>query len=440
MKEEVWRLIGVICLSVITGLVIGHVFLVLSLGLLWYVYWQYKSFSRLLIWLRRRSESELLDTPGFVNEIAREFDIQRIHHRQRKDKLAGFLKRFQEATAALPDAVVILGESDNIEWANNKSGEYLKIRWPHDAGQRLSNLIRHPELVEYLKKTRRGDSNQRLELVMSADSDFRLEFRVAPYGDTQRLLVARDITKIHRINQMRKDFIANASHELRTPLTVIAGYLESFEDEFTEPEDIRAAQVKQMRAQTTRMQRLIEDLLNLASLESAEDSEEIEVVKVPELLTSIYKEAEAVSGILEHIFTLEIEAGLWLKGSRNELYSAFSNIVFNAVQYTPAQGVIRIRWYEDVWGAHLEVCDSGVGIAAEHIPRLTERFYRVDKGRSREKGGTGLGLAIVKHILVRHNATLDVQSEPGKGSTFRCNFPAKRLVRADVVADKSISA
>lgn len=439
MKADLWRSFGVICLCLAIGLLTGQVLLCLALGLLLYLYWQQQTYNQLLKWLRRRSAGELPDLAGTVEEIAHEFDFLRIRHKQRKEKLSGMLKRFQEGTAALPDAVVILGENDVIEWANKKTEKYLSIRWPQDAGQRISNLVRHPDLVAYLATTEQEHSDSRLELNLAANAGLQLEFRVTPYGDTQRLLVARDITSAARMNKMRKDFIANASHELRTPLTVIVGYLESFEDELRAG-DPRKTQVKQIQVQTARMQGLIDDLLKLAALETtASDIEADDIVKVPALLASICKEAENMSGMLEHSVSIEARAGLWIKGNHNELYSAFSNLIFNAVQYSPAQGHIQIRWYEDSRGAHMEVRDAGDGIAAAHIPRLTERFYRADKGRSRAKGGTGLGLAIVKHVLSGHKARLTIDSALGKGSTFRCSFPLARVVHVADDPGPSIS-
>ena len=442
MKEDLWLSLGVICLCLAMGLITGQVLLCLSLGLMLYLYWQHQTLHQLLKWLRRRSEGEPPDLVGTADEIAREFDFLRIRHKQRKEKLSGMLKRFQQATAALPDAVVILGENDVIEWANRKAQEYLSIRWPQDAGQRISNLLRHPDLAAYLANTETANGDRRLELSLIAHAGLQLEFRVTPYGDTQRLLVVRDITRTFRMNEMRKDFIANASHELRTPLTVMAGYLESFADDLQGAGDLHRNQIRQMRFQAERMQRLIDDLLKLAVLETSSETDvpASAVVKVPEMLTKIYREAESVSGMLEHIFTIETEAGLRVKGNYNALYSAFSNLVFNAVQYTPQKGVIRIRWYGDNSGAHFEVSDTGEGIAAEHIPRITERFYRADKGRSREKGGTGLGLAIVKHVLSGHKAGLSIESELGEGSTFRCSFAPDSIVRVENDSEQSLSA
>ena len=432
MKEDIWRFTVVIIFSLFVGLVSQHVAICLLSGIFLFLIWHYRILRQLHLWLQRRSGSNPPELPGIIDEICREIDFLRERHKQRKDKLAGFLRRFQDATAALPDAVIILGDYGVIEWANEKAAEYLGVRWPQDGRQRIANLIRHPELSAFLNKSGRykdkDNAGRGLQIESPTNADQVLEFRIAPYGENQKLLVARDITSIQRTNQMRKDFIANASHELRTPLTVISGYLEGLDDEREPFPEAVKSQIKQMRKQAERMQRLIDDLLTLSVLETTPENMEGDSVPVPELLMSIYQEAEGLSGIMDHIFYLETDPTLWLRGNQRELYSAFSNLVFNAVQHTPAHGVIRLRWYADNDGAHFSVSDNGPGIAAEHISRITERFYRVDKGRSRDKGGTGLGLAIVKHVLARHGAHLHIESQVGKGSTFRCDFPDRNIV------------
>jgi len=442
MRQDLYRIAAVLGLSLAIGLLSGHINLCLFIGLLSYGYWEYTALLRLLHWMRRSRPSETPNITGVLEAIARQYEYLRDHHRKQKKKLASFLKRFKEATQALPDAVVVLGTNDEIEWANSKAGEYLGIRNPQDRGQRLVNLFRHPSVVNFMKETRvPGQQREKsLELVSPVDKDVHLELRVVSYGDSGKLLMARDITKIYRVNRMRTDFIANASHELRTPLTVISGYLESFEDGFDDDEvEQTRARIRQMRKQTERMSRLIEDLLKLSTLETRETPGEREPVRLPDMLNSIIDEARAISGEQKHDFVIEAEPGLWIEGDRNQIYSAVSNVVINAVQHTPDQGKVKLRWYADEEGAIFEVTDNGEGIDAEHIPRLTERFYRVDRGRSREKGGTGLGLAIVKHILARHNARLEIESSPGAGSTFRFRFPANRILRRDVISARSES-
>ena len=428
IREDLGRFTIVVLFSLLVGLLTSQIAVCLIAGITLYGIWQYRLLREVYTWLQSRSESHPPEQSGIIDALCSEIDFLRGRHKQRTHKLSGFLKRFQQATAALPDAVVILGEHGEIEWANVKATDYLGVRWPQDNRQRIANLIRHPRLSEFLAKDHDNVHSKGLQFESPVNKGQTLEFRIFPYGDAQKLLMARDITEIHRANQMRKDFIANASHELRTPLTVISGYLEEFDDDKDQFPEQTQSQIKQMRVQTARMQRLIEDLLTLSVLETTRKNPLNEVTGVPDMLTTIYQEAQDISGIMNHIFYMESDPGLWIRGNQRELYSAFSNIVFNAVQHTPAGGIIRMRWYKDNQGAHFEVIDNGEGIAEEHLHRITERFYRVDKGRSRDKGGTGLGLAIVKHVMARHGGKLQISSELGKGSTFHCNFPVANIV------------
>lgn len=439
--SDLWRLLLLLLATATLGMLTGHTLAFVSIGLLLYILWLRKRIEELRDCLRDRNPEKEDRFTGVLYDILAEFDRVRRHHHDRDRKLLAQLKRFQIAAMAIPDAVVLLGKHGSIEWANHRAGEYLGIHWPRDDGQRISNLLRAPELSRLVQNPPFAQSDERLETTLSHNRDRYLEFRVVPYGDDQRLLVARDVTEIRQTSNMRRDFIANASHELRTPLTVIAGYLESIEsDEDATPVSAWKQIIGKMRTHTLRMQRLIDDLLKLSSLESVRSGEHREEVAVSELLSSIFNEAKVLSGDEQHIFYLETDTRLWLKGDQQGLYSAFSNLVFNAVQYTPARGVIRIRWHENDRGACMEVIDSGEGIASEHIPRLTERFYRVDKGRSRDQGGTGLGLAIVKHALANHGATLEIDSQPGMGSRFSCQFTKARLVRKQAPDEASISA
>jgi two-component system phosphate regulon sensor histidine kinase PhoR len=438
MKYDFWRFIGVFLLSALVGFVSGHLLHCLVIGLLIFIWWQYKEYSKILTWLQKRQEIGGPSQTGLIDEICREIDYLRNRNKSRKQKLSGYLKRFQEATRALPDAVIVLGEHNEIEWANVKAQEYIGINWPRDSGLRFSNLVRHPKLITYLNSS--DDELQKgLQISLPLDSKLVLEIRLSAYGDTQKLLVARDVTAISRINQMRRDFIANASHELRTPLTVISGYLEGFVDDAECPEQW-VSYIKQMRSQTSRMQNLIEDLLQLSGLEDVSVQKMKEAVPVPELLSAIVNEAKAVSGFMKHQISLSADPDLYLEANQREIHSIFSNLVFNAVQYTPENSSIDIEWHQNDCGAYFSVSDNGSGIEARHIPRLTERFYRVDAGRSREQGGTGLGLAIVKHAVARYEAELVIESEVGKGSVFRCFFPESLIIRVENNKDTAVSA
>ncbi|MBI2992986.1 MAG: phosphate regulon sensor histidine kinase PhoR [Gammaproteobacteria bacterium] len=430
MRHDLWRLIACIATALVIGLIVGRPFLLLSACLLLFVAWYSRALSGFLNYIRHNADDALPDLSGIVNDLVREFHILRSNYRQREEKLSGFLTRFQDAASALPDAVVVLNRPDRIEWANRKASEYLGINWPQDGGQRLANLIRHPDLSDFLRQRQRHLTSGVMELVSPEDEHRRLELRLTVYGRDHALLVARDITELQRLNKMRSDFIANASHELRTPLTVISGYLEAFEGDREHCPEEWTSRITEMRNQAGRMQRLIEDLLKLSSLESTAEPDVTEQVRVADMLAAIVREAASLEGYGRQTMETKADPELALWGSQAELYSAFSNIIFNAVQYTPAGGRIDIRWFGDREGARLEVSDNGEGIAPEHLSRLTERFYRADKSRSRAKGGTGLGLAIVKHVLARHDGTLEIRSEPGRGSTFTCHFPPERVVSA----------
>lgn len=431
MGPDLRRLACAVILSIVAGLLVGKVFLCLSLGIFICLVWQYRALKRLGRFLRDGNRQDLPDAPGVINEIIRQIDFLRAQHEQREEKLTGGLARFQEATEALPDAVIVMDAYGLIEWANEKAFEYLEVRCPRDNGRRFSNLVRHPELADYLANVYNDKLRESLIISSPVNTDISLEIRITRFAESSILLVARNVTDIQRANRIRKDFIANASHELRTPLTVIAGYLEVFDNEDDDHPQERRLQVKKMRVQADRMQNLLEDLLKLSQLEGDTSSSVDDEVNMGKLISVIHDEAQTLSGAQGHVFFLDIDPEMMLKGDKNNLYSAISNVVFNAVQYTPPGGEIRIKWRRIDEVACLEVADSGEGIPQEHINRVTERFYRVDKGRSRKKGGTGLGLAIVKHVMVQHGAQLKIDSEPGRGTTVRCFFPGHRVIDSE---------
>jgi two-component system phosphate regulon sensor histidine kinase PhoR len=300
-------------------------------------------------------------------------------------------------------------------------------------GKPIDQLLSDPIFRSFLAT---GDFSRPLQMPAPVDDSIMLEVRIVPYGKGNLLLQARDITRLAQLETIRRDFVANVSHEMRTPLTVIHGYLETLADSGDRGLQPWLQIVNQMQQQSSRMQRIVEDLLLLSRLESTHQTERQEIVDVAALLAALKEEAEGLSGEQGHVIVLEVEPDLKIEGSTSELDSAFSNLVFNAVRYTPAGGEIRMRWWlEEEGGPCFSVTDTGIGIQAEHIPRLTERFYRVDVGRSRQSGGTGLGLAIVKHVLIRHDARLEIESEPGKGSTFTCRFPVSAI--SEMVAKAS---
>ena len=343
----------------------------------------------------------------------------------RQKELVEAFARFRRAAQALPDGVVILDAGNRIEWANDKAAAMLGLDARTDAGQPIGNLVRVPAFVEALA----AEGMQEVRIEGAADAALML--RLIPYAGAQKLVLCRDVTQAERVETMRRDFVANVSHELRTPLTVLVGFLETVRDLELEPQRTRDY-LGMMREQSGRMQRIVDDLLTLSILESAPPPPE-ERVRVHPLLQRLLADAHALSAG-RHTISISGNALLDIVGSEQELSSAFGNLVSNAVRYTPAGGKVRLAWRDGPEGPTFSVEDTGVGIPPEHIPRLTERFYRVDRGRSRETGGTGLGLAIVKHALARHQATLSIESTLGAGSRFSARFPAQRTLPASVEA------
>ncbi len=418
------------CLLV--GLISGYYGWSMAIGLGIYLAWTLKQLLRLHEWLRLHKPDEAPpDGYGLWGEV---FDS--IYHLQRRDqrvrgRLQAVIDRVQESTAALKDAVIMLDSDGNLEWWNRAAETLLGLKTPQDGGQPVTNLVRHPRFKEYFEQENYVEP---LEIPSPINDHLRVQLHITRYGNNEHLMLVRDVTRIHLLEQMRKDFVANVSHELRTPLTVIAGYLETLLDnvEDVNPRWVRALQ--QMHQQGDRMQTLLNDLLLLAKLEATDYPSENQPVAVDTLLQSIKGDAQALSGPRNQRITLETDANTWLKGSEAELRSAFSNLIFNAVKYTPAEGQIRIRWWADDQGAHLSVQDSGIGIDPKHLPRLTERFYRVDSSRASNTGGTGLGLAIVKHVLLRHRGRLEVSSVLGHGSTFTCHFTPGQIATRRVQA------
>jgi two-component system phosphate regulon sensor histidine kinase PhoR len=346
----------------------------------------------------------------------------------RERQLAEALARFRRAAQAMPDGVVLLDAHQCIEWCNDNAAAMLELDPRADIGRPIANLLRDPSFVAYLAE---GDGERARAVRVPASRGAMLSIRLVPYGEAQTLMLVHDVTQAERVETMRRDFVANVSHELRTPLTVLIGFLETVRELKLDPHRVRDY-VGMMVEQAGRMHRIIDDLLALSVLESAPPPPADRVAIAP-LLERLRADGAALSGA-RHTVSAEGTPRFDLLGSENELASAFGNLVSNAVRYTPAGGSIKLVWRDGPEGAFFCVEDSGPGIASEHIPRLTERFYRVDRSRSRETGGTGLGLAIVKHTLARHQAALDIESEVGKGSRFTARFPPHRTTPAQPVA------
>jgi two-component system phosphate regulon sensor histidine kinase PhoR len=343
---------------------------------------------------------------------------------QRRMRLGRVLARSRQAGRALPYGLAILDSDYHIVWCNDSAESHLGIRLDRDRGQTITHLVRQPEFFAHLAAR---DLGKPLELKPAGANGPLLSVQFVPYAESQWLLLSRDITQYARVERIRRDFVANISHELRTPLTVLVGFMETILELKLDPERSRDY-LNMMADQGKRMQRIIDDLLVLSTLESTPEPRSEERIDMMLLLARLRTDAEALSAGRHRIAVEVVPAGPHtVLGSESELASAFGNLVSNAVRYTPAGGEIRITWRKLSDGAEFAVEDTGPGIAPEHIPRLTERFYRVDRGRSRDTGGTGLGLAIVKHALARHQAELDIQSEIGRGSRFAARFPARRV-------------
>ena len=429
MSASLWWLMARVAADLAAGMLLGLAFghpaagvaAVLSVLLAR----QYLVLRRVQRWLRSDKGADAPEVDGDWGEVI--VLIARLQRRKQyhKRRLMRLLRELRRSTAAIPDGVVVLNPQAEILWFNRTAARLLHLRSRADVGLRIENLVRQPEFIRYL---RGADFAQGVVVSAALDDELYLQIQLVPYGDGQSLMLVRDVTRQQRLEAMRKDFVANASHELRSPLTVIAGYLETLsQDPALEPG--LAGPIAEMRRQSTRMTGIIEDLLSLSKLEAGADEAErkpLDMAAMIELLRSDLvariDPATSVQGAAQ--------ASERLLGDEAQIHSACANLLDNAAKYTPVGGTISMRWWVDGEGGHFSVQDSGIGIGAEHIPRLTERFYRVDPGRSRATGGSGLGLAIVKHVLQRHGATLAVSSAEGRGSLFSCHFPADRLVSA----------
>ncbi len=424
-EQRIWwfttvRLATTVILGVFCGWIFGNVWAGLAVALAGHLGWQLVNLFRLDWWVRHRSFADPPEFGGVWGEVVTQ--VVRLHRRKRfhKQRFVKLVRQIQRSTAALPDGVVILNSQREITWFNRTAGKLLTLRGSDDYGLRIDNLLRQPQFARYVEG---GDYANAIVLQPDMGLDNYLSLQLVPYGEGQHMLLVRDVSRQMRLENMRKDFVANASHELRSPLSVIAGYLETLGHDPALHEDLQAP-VAEMRRQAGRMTSIIQDLLALSKLEESDETTRRDYVDVSALASVLRKDVLARPSHPRDV-RVKIESNAMLRGDEPEIHSALSNLVDNAAKYTPSEGTIEIRWWVDGDGGHFAVTDTGIGIPAEHIPRLTERFYRVDAGRSRATGGSGLGLAIVKHVLQRHGATLDVESTLGAGSTFTASFPAR---------------
>lgn len=399
-----------------------------GIAVLTFLFWHLYKLKRFESWVMsiRRKKKPQHDFTGIWAEIAD--DILRLNNRFQKDKLRlqAVVSRVQEMTSALTDAVILLDTHGNIEWWNTAAQLMFNFR-NIDLGHRLTNLIRHPRFIQYFEA---GEYSDPLDIDSIKKNGQRLQFQIHRFGQGDKLVIVRDSTRVYKLEQMRRDFVANVSHELRTPLTVLHGYLETLADTPSLPKGFEKA-IEQMQAQGERMKILIEDLITLTKLETDERNLHFEEVHLYSLIQTIFNDATALIGDKQHTFTIKGDENICIKGNEKEIRSALSNLVFNAVNYSTKECKVTAKIKKTPTSIAVSIRDSGIGIDPKHIPRLTERFYRVDSGRTTALGGTGLGLAIVKHVLLRHDAELKIRSMPGKGSTFTCHFPLSRLSESE---------
>jgi two-component system phosphate regulon sensor histidine kinase PhoR len=424
MPWDYWRLLTVVSLSGFIGLLFGQMMTFMFIATLLYAVWIQHSWYKLSAWLRNPKKNQPPEAEGVVNDVCRDLEQMRRQNKSRKKKLTGYLKRFQSATAALPDAVVVLGSFGEVMWVNASAETLLGITCPRDKSIRVNNLIRDPVFQKLIIDP--AMKGKAVSLTSPVNKEIKLEIKIVSYMGNARMLIARDMTPILKLQQMRRDFVANVSHELRTPLTVISGYLEIFSSK-TPPEQWKKA-LPAMRQQAARMSGMLQELLALSHLESGEKPLNLVSIDINTILQEVITEAMKLPQYDKHMVELNLDVDHSLLADMDELRSVLSNIIFNAVRYTPPACRITVTWGVNEQEGVISVKDEGNGIPEHHLDRLTERFYRVDNGRALEDGGTGLGLAIVKHVLQRHGAMLRISSNPGHGSTFSCHFPLENVL------------
>ncbi|WP_111641625.1 phosphate regulon sensor histidine kinase PhoR [Marinimicrobium alkaliphilum] len=408
-------LYGAVC--VIIGLIIGHLGYTLVAGMVFYLCWMLWQMRRLNQWLLRKHDEDPPEASGLWGEVFDNvYGLQRLQ-RYEKQNLEAVISRVQESTSALRDGVIVLDRRGYLDWWNPAAQRLLGFK-VSDRNQPILNFIRHPRFVEYFEG---GDYSDPLDLPSPRFNAKQLQFHITYFGRSERLVLVRDVTRLYNLEQMRQNFIANVSHELRTPLTVLKGYLETLDDsralgaEWDKP-------MQQMLQQAQRMNLLVNDLTTLSKLETTEVGLNQQKVALGPLIERIRNEALVLAGDKQQRISCECMPDITLMGSEKELHSAFSNLVVNAIKYTQAEGEIRLKLWRERDRVCFSVTDNGPGFERKHIPQLTQRFYRIESSRNSGTGGTGLGLAIVKHVLLRHDAELQIDSEVGKGSTFTCVF------------------
>ncbi|MEH8021584.1 phosphate regulon sensor histidine kinase PhoR [Rheinheimera metallidurans] len=425
-KKKVYtKLVLLYCFMALVGFISNSLVLALLIFTIALLLWHYHHLFLMDKWLWQDRKLSPPMADGIWAHL-----FEGIYYQQRKDRrkrreLRNMVRRFRDGVEALPEAVVVLRDDWTIVWSNQLAQTLIGLHWPSDEGIRLDNLIRHPDFQQYLAAT---NFTQPIELPSPVSAQRTLELHLVPYDIEQYLLIVRDISHLKQLEQVRKDFVANVSHELRTPLTVLQGYLEVMDDEHLPDKAMWKKAHNVMLDQTKRMELLVQQLLTLSRIEAATKVPFDNEVDVPSLLATLEQEAQALNHDKQHQISFAVDSKLKVTGVSEELRSVFSNLLTNAIKYTPSNGIIQLSWQRQPNGAVFTITDNGPGIALQHVKRLTERFYRVDEARARNTGGSGLGLAIVKHVLSWHNSKLVINSEPGKGSRFSFTLPPELVL------------
>lgn len=434
-QNEIKRLLTILLAVGVVGGLLGQLAPALLLALVIYCAYNLFQLRRMYRWLAQDPSSNKSAPPESIGLWGDIFDgIYRLQKQERKASayLESIINKAQESSAALEMAVIVIDKQNNLDWWNRASEGMLGLKYPQDRNLAVTNLIRNPRFAEYFSTENYDDP---LKINAPGDNSKVLEFQIALFGEHERLMIVRDVTQFHRLESMRKDFVGNVSHELGTPITVIKGYLEAIMDNIDSLDERWRKPMRQMHQQSNRMESIVRDLLLLSSLETRTLSKQQDKIPLAALLAEIKNDTQSIFDARSHEFIIDCSDEIVLRGARSELYSAISNLAVNAAKYTPENGVVVIKTHQSEDTINIEIIDNGIGIEAEHIPRLTERFYRVDSSRSSETGGTGLGLAIVKHILARHDGELKITSEVGQGSTFSCKLPIARLISKTTSAE-----
>ena len=424
-QREIWILCVLLLGSLIVGAIFGLALWFFIIAMLGYTLYSLINSFKLHNWLLNNKQDSLPEASGLWGELFHQIYLMDKETGSNRAQLSNILKRFQDAATVLPDGMIILTKRYRIQWSNNAASRLLGINHPRDEGQAISNLIRHPKFKIYLNK---NDFQKSIVLPSPVKPDTVFSLQIIPFGSNQKLIICRDVSHVMRLEVLRSSFVANVSHELRTPITVLSGYLETLHGMKLDNVEAVKSTFYIMQEQANRMERLVADLLVLSKLETQPVDHLNNNVSVPNMLKTFVESASLLSGDKHHKIIFHIDTKLHFLGNKEELQSLFQNLINNAIRYTPVEGHIDIYWEATKEDVIFMVADSGPGIAPQHIPHLTERFYRVDADRSRQSGGTGLGLAIVKHIIERHDGTLDIESELEQGSVFRCHFPIERIL------------